>query len=101
LTDFILVSILSGRRIFVLNCLLVCRSLTYAQRAAKSLEKSGVKAIVNRTPYEISGGGCGYSVKIQERYIKYAITVLRRSGLEPNKIFTIDVDGRFIEVTDI
>lgn len=84
----------------MINYLLICRSLTYAQRVAKALENSGISAVVTRTPYEISSQGCGYSVKISEARFSHALLVLKAAGLSPIKIYTIYSDGHIMEATD-
>ena len=61
--------------------LIMCRSLTYAQRAANALERAGITARVLRSPAEISPSGCGYSVKIAQRHLSHALTVLNRNRL--------------------
>ena len=43
--------------------LLICRSLTYAQRTAKALEHAGITAILTKVPLHISPDGCGYCVQ--------------------------------------
>ena len=47
--------------------LIMCRSLTYAQRVANALERGGIPARVLRSPEELSPAGCSYSVKIAQR----------------------------------
>ena len=47
--------------------LIVCRSLTYAQRTASALERAGITAHILRSPKMISGEGCSHSVKVSER----------------------------------
>ena len=47
--------------------LIVCRSLTYAQRTVSALERTGITAHLLRSPKIIAGEGCGYSVKVSER----------------------------------
>ena len=61
--------------------LIMCRSLTYAQRVANALERSGVPARVLRSPGEISPAGCSYSVKIAARNLARALTVLKPGGV--------------------
>ena len=48
--------------------LIVCRSLTYAQRTASALERAGITAHILRSPKMISGKGCSHSVKVSERW---------------------------------
>ena len=60
--------------------LIMCRSLTYAQRVTNALERSGDPGRVLRSPGEISPTGCSYSVKIAARNLARALTVLNGVG---------------------
>lgn len=42
----------------------MCRSLTYAQSAARVLEKNAISASVKKAPTGLSGSGCSYSVSV-------------------------------------
>ena len=66
------------RNYAMLYYLIVCRSLTYAQRTAASLERAGITARVLRSPKSISGEGCSHSVKISQRRLPDALRVLQR-----------------------
>ena len=61
--------------------LLMCRSLTYAQRIANTLETAGVRARVLRSPAELSPSGCSYSVRLPARFLAKAMAVLKHTGL--------------------
>lgn len=79
--------------------LIICRSLTYAQRTAKALERVGITAIVTRTPRDISETGCGYSVKVSEHRLADALVALQNAELTPRKVYTQYSDGHFREVS--
>jgi len=78
--------------------LIVCRSLTYAQRTASVLERAGITAHILRSPKVISGEGCSHSVKVAERYLADALVILSRSNLTPKRIFIMSSDGSYKEV---
>ncbi len=61
--------------------LIMCRSLTYAQRIANALESAGVGARILRSPAEISPSGCSYSVRLSPRSLTKAMTVLKHTRL--------------------
>ena len=61
--------------------LIMCRSLTYAQRVSNALERAGISARVLRSPSEISPTGCSYSVKIAARNLARALTILNGARL--------------------
>ncbi len=78
--------------------LIVCRSLTYAQRTQAALERSGITAHILRSPKNISGEGCSHSVKVSERNLADALVVLNRVGLSPKRVFIQEGDGGYKEV---
>ena len=55
--------------------LILCRSLTYAQRTASVLERAGIAARVLRSPKSVAGEGCGYAVKVSERRLAEALVL--------------------------
>ena len=82
----------------MVSYLILCRSLTYAQRTAHTLERSGISAQVIRTPRSIAGEGCGYCVKISELGLSKALILLRREGLDPKQVYLQNEDNTFREV---
>lgn len=75
-----------------------CRSLTYAQRTAKVLERAGITAYTARTPKTIAREGCGYGVKISERSLEQAVAAFQRADLIPKHIYHSTGDNQFQEV---
>ncbi len=61
--------------------LIMCRSLTYAQRIVQMLERAGVNAWMIRSPADISPSGCSYSVKITQKNLSKALMLLNRFNL--------------------
>ena len=82
----------------MLYYLIVCRSLTYAQRTAAALERTGITARVLRSPKSIAGEGCSHSVKISQRSLPEALLVLQRADLTPKRIFITAGAGSYPEV---
>ncbi len=78
--------------------LIICRSLTYAQRTAKVLERVGITAHIMRTPRSIAGEGCSHGVKIAQRRLPDALVALNRAGLSPSRVFILAADGTYQEV---
>ncbi len=78
--------------------LIICRSLTYAQRTAQALERAGISAHILRSPKSISGEGCGHAVKVSERNLSEALQILNRVGLQPKQVFIQSSDGSYKEV---
>ena len=81
--------------------LIVCRSLTYAQRAVKVLERVGISSTLTRAPAELTGTGCGYCVKLSGKRLGDALKVFRLNGFSPVKILLIQDDGAYREVRSL
>ena len=82
----------------MLYYLIVCRSLTDAQRTAAALERAGITVRVLRSPKSIAGEGCSHSVKVSQRSLPDALRVLERASLSPKRIFITAGDGSYQEV---
>ena len=78
--------------------LLICRSLTYAQRTAAVLERSGISASVLRTPKRIAVTGCSYSVKISVSRREEVRDLLLRENLLPKSVVYARENGIYEEV---
>ena len=78
--------------------LIVCRSLTYAQRTAEALERAGITAHILRSPKSVAGEGCSHSVRISHRSLTDALLVLHRARLDPKRVFITSGDGSYREV---
>ena len=53
--------------------LLLCRSITYAQRMSGALERAGISARVLRPPVGLTDRGCGYAVRVAAPYFSMAM----------------------------
>lgn len=82
----------------MLYYLIVCRSLTYAQRTAAALERVGIATRIIRSPTSIAGEGCSHSVKIAQRALPQALQTLQLASLTPKRIFITAGDGNYQEV---
>lgn len=84
----------------MLQYLLLCKSLTYAQRASRALERIGVTAIITKAPKSVTGQGCNYCVRVAEKNLIKSLQTLRDAGLGPVKIFMVSHDGSVSEVQE-
>jgi hypothetical protein len=84
--------------ITVVYYLLLCKSITYAQHAARALERAGITAIVTRAPQRIAAEGCVYCVKISGRYLSDALVTVRNAGIGNVRVFAQYADGKLSEV---
>jgi len=78
--------------------LIMCRSLTYAQRAARALERDGISGIVTKAPQGVVQEGCAYCVKVSERRLADSLTALNGGGFEPSRVFLLGAGGDLQEV---
>ena len=78
--------------------LIVCRSLTYAQRTEAVLSRAGITARLLRSPKVIDSEGCSHSVRVSERNLAAALVVLARAKLSPKRVFVMAGDGSYQEV---
>lgn len=77
--------------------LIMCRSLTYAQRSQKLLEHAGISGAVVKAPQGLNTSGCGYAVSIYRR-VDEAISLLRGGNMISGKIFRRTETGEYVEV---
>lgn len=78
--------------------LLLCRSLTYAQRAEKLLGRKGLSAAIIKAPKEAAVNGCSYCVRIPERHKARALAILEGGDLMPQRVYE-QSDGIITEVS--
>ncbi len=64
-----------------MHLILMCRSLTTAQKAAGILQKAGIFASVTKAPQSANPSGCTYGVKIADRNLKAAMDTLEAAGI--------------------
>lgn len=76
--------------------LILCRSMTHAQRSQRLLERNGIMASVIKAPVHLTRSGCGYGL-ILRRHTSDAVRVLRDAGMLKGKFFE-QVDGVWTEV---
>lgn len=82
----------------MLYYLLICKTLTYAQRTVQILQRAGISATVIRVPQNISTQGCGYCVRVAENRLEAARQALYRAGMNHGRVFQLFPDGNAIEV---
>lgn len=75
-----------------MHYLLLCRSLTYAQRVAKLLERKGITGTVAKAPKISADQGCSYCVRVSGRSGARAAEILRDAALAPERVYRMDDD---------
>lgn len=75
------------------GCLIVCRSITYAQRAKKVLAHFGIDAQVVRPSPELLENSCGFAVRVSEIYLAEALDILKNNGFAISRVLVYDKSG--------
>lgn len=79
--------------------LLLCRSITHAQRMSRALERVGITARFFRPPMGLTDRGCSYAVRVGEQALPAALARLRAENLLPMRVFYhAGGDGTFREI---
>ncbi|HNX99310.1 MAG TPA: DUF3343 domain-containing protein [Oscillospiraceae bacterium] len=81
----------------MLHYLIMTRSLTYAQRAARLLERAGITAAVIKAPQSVSVNGCAYCVSVSYKHGPRAVKLLDEADLRSGRIFLQEADGTLRE----
>lgn len=67
--------------------LIIARSITYAQRMSKALERVGVGCRIFRAPAGLTEHGCAYAVRVRVQDLTTALIALNTAGFRPVKVF--------------
>lgn len=78
------------------RCLLVCSSVTYAQRAKKQLNNRNIYAAIIKTPSEASLDGCHSAVSIKKDDLARAVKILNEMDLTIKKVYLAHM-GEIVE----
>lgn len=74
-------------------CLMIARSVTYAQRMQSVMVSNGIRCQIFRAPKELTDRGCAYAVRIPENQMTPALMALNRAQLTPMKIYLTRNNG--------
>ena len=77
--------------------LILCRSLTYAQRAERLLNEKGIGSVIVKAPQSLRTGGCGYALSLHKNFHE-AADYLAQCGLLRGKIYRREENGDYAEV---
>ena len=86
------------RGIIMENYIIMCRSITYAQRGQRLLERSGISAYINKAPQNVSLEGCSYGIRIMRKNLFKALEILHKGGVKTGRVFKLELDGSFREI---
>ena len=80
------------------DCLLICQSITFAQKIKKILIRAEIEARIVRPNLQLTDGECGYAVRISNVFLAEAIDELKQKRVLPQKILVFDGNGRYREM---
>lgn len=75
--------------------LIICRSITHAQRVSRVLQRAGIFHQVFRVPAGLSKSGCGYAVSVRPETIEVSMQTLRRNNIPFQTVFARDEAGQY------
>ena len=75
------------------NWLITFRSVTFAQKAERILNKAGIGCMLQRTPKILSERGCGYCLRLQMKDAMAAVELLREQEVSYGKIYALTDGG--------
>ena len=78
--------------------LIMCRSVTSAQRAARLLERSLIRASVVKAPSHLTRSGCAYALRLRAK-LEETLRLLRRNEIPFGKIYLTEDGVEFREVS--
>ena len=70
--------------------LLICRSITYEQRALRAIQRAGITAQMYRIPAGLTRTGCGYAVRVRGQDLPHAVYAMRLENMQPVSVFVRD-----------
>ena len=83
---------------FFMSVLIMFRSLTYAQKGVRALERSGIGADLTKAPIETTDRGCTYCVRVTDQRMEAALSALDRQGIAHGRVMRSMADGGYREV---
>ncbi len=69
------------------NYIIMCRSVTYAQRALRLLERAGIPAYIAKAPQGMTPEGCSYGVRVARKNGHRAMEILRGAGIRMGRVY--------------
>lgn len=82
-----------------MQTLILCKSLTNAQKGAFLLERRGITAVVVKAPLHLRNNGCGYALSLSRR-AREAVEILKGNRLTLGRIYQREGNGDYREVSE-
>ena len=77
--------------------LILARSVTYAQRMQRSINRAGIRCQMFRAPRDLSDSGCAYAIKVESVDLENALRAVYGAALGPVQVFLYQ-NGTYREV---
>lgn len=74
------------------------RSVTFAQRGERILNRNGFRCTLQRTPRWMEEQGCGYALRLWSSEPESAISLLRRHNIPLRRLYLQMPDGQLEEM---
>ena len=85
---------MNGKNVY----LITFRSVTYAQRGERLLNRWGERCSLKRTPRWMEERGCGYCLQLRQRDVGASLILLQENGIPFSKIYRKEENGTVREV---
>ncbi len=66
--------------------MVLCRSMTQAQRGQRLLERNGIVSTMTKAPLSLTHSGCEYALVLR-RHAEEAVRLLKAAGLPIGKVY--------------
>lgn len=74
------------------------RSVTFAQRGERLLNRNGIHCTLQRTPRWMEAQGCGYCLRLWTNEVKRALKLLEESAIPLRRVYFQRSDGLLEEI---
>ena len=73
--------------------LIICKSITYAQRISRILQYAGIGNQITRIPTRLVKSGCGYGVRVRADWLDEALSEIKKENMHPIAVFERNENG--------
>ena len=77
--------------------LITFRSVTFAQKGERLLQRAGIGCRLLRTPRSLSERGCGYCLQLGKREAVAGVAILQKNGIRYEKVYAPGERGELEE----
>lgn len=74
------------------------RSVTFAQRGERVLQKAGIRCSLQRTPRWMEAQGCGYALRLWTADLEEVLVALQQERISMRKVYRQNQDGGMEEL---